>query len=173
MTNIVAIVIVFVLLVPGGWWISHTKLVGARTEVEAAWADVDTELQRRHELVPQLVETVRAAATHEQELLVELAARNDAAREAPHTPGAATDLEPPVADAIARVVALRERYPQLNSQRNFLALQRQIALIEDRIAASRRFYNTRVEELNRRIEAFPSAIVATRHGFEKATFFDA
>jgi LemA protein len=71
------------------------------------------------------------------------------------------------------VVALRERYPQLNSQQNFLELQRQLALTEDRIATARRFYNTRVERLNRRVEAFPSSLVAERHGFERADFFDA
>lgn len=173
MSNLIAVAAVLVLLVPGSWWVSHTKLVGNRVEVEGAWADVDAELQRRHDLVPQLVETVRASAAHERDLLVELSRRNDEALAAPHTPDAANRLEPPVADAIARVIGLRERYPALNSQRNFLELQRQLALTEDRIAASRRFYNTRVEQLNRRVEAFPSGIVARRHGFEKAAFFDA
>lgn len=172
MTNALAALAVLAVLVPGAWWVSHTKLVGARTEVAAAWADIDAELQRRHDLVPQLVAAVGAAAVHERELLVELSRRNDAAAAAPHTPEAASAWEPPVAEAIARVLALRERYPQLNAHQNFLALQRQLATIEDRIAASRRFYNTRVEELNRRVEAFPSALVAQRHGFEPAAYVD-
>lgn len=173
MQNAIAIVVASILLVPGSWWVSHTRLVAARNDVEGSWADVDAELERRHTLIPELVEVVRAAAAHEVELLRELASRNDAALVAPRTPHAASELEPPLADAVAQVLALRERYPSLNSQHNFLELQRQLALIEDRIAAARRFYNTRVEHLNRRVDAFPSALVARRHGFAKAAFFDA
>ena len=83
MDNVIAVLVVAVLLVPGGWWVSHTRLVGARNDVVGSWADVDAELQRRHALVPQLVEVVRAAAEHEQALLVELASRNQAAVDAP------------------------------------------------------------------------------------------
>ncbi len=173
MQNVIAIAAMIVVVLPGSWWVSHTRLVGARNDVESSWADVDAELQRRHELVPRLVEVVRAAAVHERDLLTELADRNDSALAAPHTPGAANQLEPPLADAVARVIALRERYPALDAQQNFLELQRQLAMTEDRIAAARRFYNTRVEHLNRRVEAFPSGIVARRHEFAKAEFFDA
>ena len=172
MQNAIAIVVVLVLLVPGAWWVSHTRLVGARNDVENGWADVDNELQRRHELIPRLVETVRGAADHELDVLVELARRNEQASAAPHTPDAANQWEPPLVDAARQVVALRERYPALNSQQNFLQLQRDLAMTEDRIAAARRFYNTRVEHLNRRIEAFPSSIVAQRHSFHRADFFD-
>ncbi len=161
-----------ILLIPGSWWVSHTRLVGARNDVAGGWADVDAELQRRHVLVPQLVSAVQAAAAHERELLVELARRNEVAAAAPHTPLAASQFEPPLTEAVAQVVAVAERYPQLNSQANFLELQRQLSLTEDRIAAARRFYNTRVERLNRRVEAFPSGMVARRHGFAKAEFFD-
>jgi len=172
LTNAVAIAVVVILLLPGSWWVSHTRLVAARNDVDGGWADVDAELQRRHGLVPQLVSTVQASATHERELLVELARRHDVAAAAPHTPTAASALEPPLAEAVAQVLALRESYPQLNSQSNFLELQRQLSLTEDRIAAARRYYNSRVEQLNRRIDAFPSGIVARHHGFAKAEFFD-
>lgn len=172
MTNLLAVLAALVVALPGAWWVSHTRLVGARTDVEGAWADIDAELQRRHELVPQLVTAVSAAAEHERELLVELGRRNDAAIAAPPTPDAVSTWEPPVAEAIAQVLALRERYPALNSQQNFLTLQRQLATVEDRIAASRRFYNTRVAELNRRIEAFPSSIVARRHGVGPAAYVE-
>jgi LemA protein len=172
MTNTLAIVVVLVLLIPGSWWVSHTRLVAARNDVEDGWADVDAELQRRHMLIPQLVTTVQAAAGHERERLVELAHRNDEAVAAPHTAEAANQWEPPLAQAVSQVLDLRERYPQLNSQHNFLDLQHQLALTEDRIAAARRYYNTRVEQLNRRVEAFPSGVIAKRHGFTKAEFFD-
>ncbi len=172
MQNAIAIVVVLVLLVPGSWWVSHTRLVGARNDVEDGWADVDNELQRRHELIPRLVETVKGAAAHELDLLTELARRNEQAVQSPHTAHAANQWEPPLVEAAHRVVALREKYPALNSQQNFLQLQRDLAMTEDRIAAARRFYNTRVERLNRRIEAFPSSIVAQRHHFQRAEFFD-
>lgn len=172
MTNTLAIVIVLVLLIPGSWWVSHTRLVAARNDAEGGWADVDAELQRRHELIPRLVTSVQSAASHERQLLVELARRNDQAVAAPHTAAAANQWEPPLAQAVSQVIALRERYPQLNSQHNFLELQRELALTEDRIAAARRYYNTRVEQLNRRVEAFPSGVVAKRHGFARAEFFD-
>ena len=122
--------------------------------------------------ITQLVTSVQSAASHERQLLVELARRNDQAVAAPHTAEAANQWEPPLAQAVSQVIALRERYPQLNSQHNFLELQRELALTEDRIAAARRYYNTRVEQLNRRVEAFPSGVVAKRHGFARAEFFD-
>ena len=83
-----------------------------------------------------------------------------------------TELEPHRPTALAEVIALRECYPALNAQRNFIELQRELATTEDRIAAARRFYNTRVAELNRAIEAFPSAIVAGRHRFVRAELFE-
>jgi LemA protein len=153
--------------------VSYNRLVTARNEVADTWSSVDIELERRHELIPRLVQSVSAAAAHERELLVELARRNEQAADTQHTVEAANHWEPPLADALARVVALRERYPQLNSQRNFLDLQQQLGLTEDRIAAARRFYNTRVEAYNRRTEAVPSAWVANAHGFNRASFFEA
>lgn len=171
MQNLIAIGVVLIALVPGAWWVSHTRLVAARNDVEGSWADVDAELKRRHVLIPQLVDAVEAAAVHERGVLVELASRHSAAIDAPHTPQAASELEPPLRDAVANVLALGERYPVLAGQQNFLELQLQLSLTEDRIAAARRFYNTRVEQLNRRVEAFPSALVARRHEFDKAEFF--
>ena len=173
MQNVIAVAVALAVVIPGAWWVSHTRLVGARNDVTASWADVDAELERRHTLIPQLVEVVSAAADHEQTLLVELARRNDRATAAPHSATDANTVEPPLVDATQRVLALRERYPALNSQQNFLDLQQQLAVVEDRVATARRFYNTRVEALNRRVEAFPSAMVARRHGFTKAVFFDA
>ena len=173
MQNVLAFAAVILVLVPGAWWVSHTRLVGARNDVEASWADVDAELERRHRLIPQLIDVVSGAADHERDLLVELATRNDIATAAPHSPESANAVEPPLVAATRRVLALRERYPDLDSRENFLELQRQLALVEDRIATARRFYNTRVEALNRRVEAVPSAWVARRHGFARAEFFDA
>ena len=172
MTAAIVIIIVVALAALGiAYWVSHTRLVNDRNEVASTWASVDAELERRHTLIPQLIATVEAAAVHERDLLVEVARRNQQAVDTEHTVAAANRWEPPLVDAVARVVALRERYPALNSQQNFLEMQRQLALTEDRIAAARRFYNTRVERYHRRIESFPSAWVATRHGFTRTHFF--
>ena len=152
--------------------VSYNRLVARRQQVADAWATIDVELQRRHVLVPKLVAAVRSAATHEQSLLAELSHRNDAAAAAAHTPAAATTWEPPLAAALQQVLALRERYPALNSQQNFLGLQHELAITEDRIAAARRFYNTRVQKLNTAIDAFPSNVVANRHQVAKAEFYD-
>lgn len=170
----VALVAIAIVAATGGiaYLVSYNRLIARRQEVADSWATIEVELARRHTLVPQLVEIVRSAAAHEQGLLVELARRNDEAVAAPHTPLAATSWEPPLADAVRRVVALRERYPALNSQQNFLGLQRELATTEDRLAAARRFYNTRVVKLNTAVEAFPSKLVARRHHIARADFFD-
>lgn len=173
-----AIVIVFGLLAIVAMFgaiayaVSYNRLIAERQEVGDAWATIDVELQRRHALIPELVEAVSAAATHERDLLVELSRRNQAAQAAPHTPQATAAWDPPLASAVAEVVALRERYPTLNSQQNFLRLQNELAITEDRLAAARRFYNTRVAALNTRVDAFPSRLVAARHAIVKAEFFD-
>lgn len=168
-----SIVVTVAVVLAIAYAVSYNRLVAKRQEVADSWATIDVELQRRHDLVPRLVESVRAAAAHEQTLLVELARRNEAAAAAPHTAAAASAWEPPLAAAVAQVLALRERYPALNSQQNFLALQRDLATTEDRIAAARRFYNTRVTKLNNAIDAFPSSVVARRHAFAHADLFDA
>jgi LemA protein len=152
--------------------VSYNRLISERQEVDEAWAVIGTELQRRHGLVPTLIETVRATAAHEHDVLVELARHNDAAAAASHTPSDATKWEPPLARAVAQVLALRERYPALDSQQNFLRVQHELSITEDRIAAARRFYNTRVAQLNTRVEAFPSAVVARRHGVGPADYYD-
>lgn len=175
--TIVATLLVLIGTVAGvvaiAYAVSYNRLVGHRQEVADSWATIDVELQRRHTLVPQLVASVQAAAAHETALLAELSRRNAEAAAAPSTPAGASAWEPPLASAVAQVLALRERYPALNSQQNFLALQHELSITEDRIAAARRYYNTRVQKLNTAVDAFPSAIVARRHGIGRAEFFDA
>ncbi len=164
----VAGVIVVVLV---AYAVSYNRVVRARYEVADSWAAVDTELARRHDLIPPLVESVRAAAIHERALLVHLAEMQAAATAATH-PSERNAIEHAVDQVIGDVVALlRERYPVLNSQASFLALQRELSLTEDRVAAARRYYNTRVAHLNRRVEAFPSNTIARHHRIAKAEFF--
>ena len=165
---VVAIVLGVVALVAV---VSFNRFVAQRQEIASAWATIDAELERRHLIVPQLVEVVRAAAAHERETLtrlVEADARSFASR---GDPSAAGSAEGALREAVGQVVALREAYPALNSSQNFLRLQQQLALVEDRIAAARRFYNTRVVVYNERIDTFPSNLVATNRGFVKAAYF--
>lgn len=149
----------------------YNRLVHGRQVAIAAWATVDTELQHRHELIPPLVETVRAAAVHEHALLEQLLRLNADAEAAPHDPATADRLEPELERAAAAVVALREHYPQLDASRNFLDLQQQLRTVEDRIAAARRYYNTKVRDYHSAREQFPGNRLAGRHGFDPLDYF--
>lgn len=153
-------------------FMSYNRLVADRQAVADSWATIDTELERRHSLIPPLVESVRGAAAHERQLLDDLIAKERAAAHAPHTADARSEPEHQLAAAARAVVALRERYPALDTQQNFLTLQKELATTEDRIGAARRFHNIKVAEYNRRTEAFPSNLVASRRGFERAAYFD-
>ena len=156
MQNAIALLVVLVALIPGVWWVSYTRLVGARADVDDSWAEVDAELLRRYELATRLVET--PSATADPDLTRELVRRRDDAIDAPRTPESANEFEPPLGDAIDRLAG-----PMVREQ---------LAAMDDRITVAGSFYNTRVDQLDRRIDAFASGFVANRHGFERATFFE-
>lgn len=166
MASVLAVVVVGVI-----YLVSYNGLVQGRQSVADAWAVIDAELQRRHDLVPALVQSVHAAAIHERRVLDELIARERTAASVAHTAAARAGPEDDFAAATRAVVALRELYPQLNSQANFLRLQHDLAITEDRISAARRFHNLKVAELNRRTEAFPSNVVARLHGITRGAYF--
>jgi LemA protein len=152
--------------------VSYNSLVLARQQVADAWAAIDVELDRRHALVPGLVSAVRATAAHERVLLERLV---DTDRRARETAGRAAERSTPeseLATAARAVVALREQYPALDSQHNFLQLQQELSVTEDRIGAARRFHNIKVAEYNRRTQAVPGNLVARRHQFALAEYFD-
>lgn len=164
------------LLLPLVVWliVSYNRFVRQLNGVHTAWRQVDVELQRRHDLIPNLVETVRGAAAHEQRTLQQLMeARNGAmaARAAHVDAQAQSQVEQRLAGALTGVFGIAEGYPQLQANRNFLQLQYQLAETEDRLAAGRRFYNGNVREYNTRIESFPSNVVAKLGGFHQAHFF--
>ena len=172
MTGVLVVLAMLLVVVGLAYVVSYNSLVLARQQVADAWAVVDVELDRRHSLIPGLVAAVRESAAHERSLLEELVVADRRAQNAIHT---AVDRSTPEADltAAARaVIALRERYPALDTQRNFLQLQQELALTEDRIGAARRFHNIKVAEYNRRTEAVPGNLIATRHAFTTADYFD-
>jgi LemA protein len=152
--------------------LSYNRLVRLRNKVVEAWRDVDVQLQRRHDLIPRLVEVVKGYAVHENELFNELALlRADAER----ANGAAAKSAPEseLGVALAGAVAVAEGYPSLRAADNFRALQKEIAGTEDEVAAARTIYNGNVRIYNTRIQTFPVSFYADVLGFEPADFFQA
>ena len=152
---------------------SHNRFVRQRTLADESWGDIDVELSRRHDLIPNLVETVQGYATHEREVLEQLVrAREAAAAHRDDGPHAREGFEDSVTRALQSVLARVEAYPDLQASEHFLELQRQLTLTEDRIAAARRFYNGNVRSYNTRVQTFPSNLVALAFRFGRKDFFE-
>jgi len=169
----VLIVVAVCVLLPLVWWIvTHNRCVRARQAVKESWADIDVELKRRYELIPNLVETVKGYAKHEREVLERVVAlRNTAMANHGSAASQAAD-ENALLRSMKSLFAVAESYPQLKSDANFRALQEELALTEDRIAAARRFFNGNVRELRNLREQFPTSIVASSMGIAEPTFFE-
>jgi len=167
-------VIVAIIVVAGiGLALSYNRFVSQRQLIRNAFANIDTELRRRYDLIPNLVETVKGYAAHEREVFEEVArTRSAAAATSGQSPAAQAAAEGPFVAALSRLFAVAENYPQLRANQNFLALQTELSNTEDRIQASRRFYNANVQDYNRRVQAFPSAFVARSFGFKEEEFFE-
>ena len=161
------------LLVPLIWLIaSFNRFVRLRQHIRESWADIDVELKRRHDLIPNLVETVKGYAAHERAVL-ERVTELRAKAATPHRGAAdASPDENALALALGRVFALAEAYPTLRSDANFLALQRELGLTEDRLAAARRFFNANVREMNQLCASVPTNLVASMFGFRPEAFFE-
>lgn len=150
---------------------TYNRIVRLRQHMREAWADVDVELKRRHDLVPNLVETVRGYAAHERELLTRLIElRNKAA--ADESPRRLGEDETALQRQLGRVFLLAEAYPELKADRHFLELQKELAMTEDRLAAARRFYNGNVRELNSLVQSFPSNFVASMASATTGDYFE-
>ena len=166
---IVDIVIVVLLLL--GLMVSYNRFVSGRNAVQNSWADVDTELKRRYDLVPNLVNTVQGYAAHERGVFEEVA-RTRSAAQAAQGPAESSATEGPFVQALGRLFAVAENYPDLKANQNFLQLQATLTDTEDRIQSSRRVYNANVQQFNRRVQAFPSNIIAGWFHFQNAQFFN-
>jgi LemA protein len=168
----IVIVVVIVVLLVGWVMLSHNKLVRLRNQVQSAWRQIDVELTRRHDLIPNLVETVKGYASHERETLDAVVR----ARAAATAPGASVaqqaQQEGELSQALGRLLAITEAYPDLKANQNFLSLQSELGQTEDRIAAGRRFYNANVRELNTKVESIPSNIIAGMFHFQRADYFE-
>ena len=154
------------------WAISiYNGLVAMRQRTNQAFADIDVQLKQRHDLIPNLVETVKGYATHERGTLeAVIAARNTAIA----APGVEQKVaaENMLTGALGKLFALSESYPDLKANQNFQQLQSELSDIENKLAASRRFFNNAVQEYNTGIQVFPAALFAGIFGFSQRTFFD-
>lgn len=151
---------------------TYNGLVRIRNHCDESWSDVDTELKRRYNLIPNLVETVKGYAKHEQETFTRVVeARNRAVANEGPLDTQARD-ENALVHALKGMFLLAEGYPELRANRNFLALQAELTSTEDRIQRARRFYNGNVRDLANRIETFPSSIIARLYGFHRRDFFE-
>ena len=164
---IVLVVIVFLVLWIGGTFVGHrNEMVRKRETVNAAWAQVDVVLQRRADLIPNLVETVKGFAIHEEKVFGDIAAAR-AAMSGAKTPQEKIAANGQLDSALSRLLVVVENYPQLRSNENFLRLQDELAGTENRIAVERRRYNETVQDYNTYISLFPSNIVASFSGFTR------
>jgi LemA protein len=151
---------------------TYNALVRMRQHVRESWSAIDTELKRRYDLIPNLVETVKGYAAHEKETLDAVIQARTRAVASTGSPGQQAADETPLVQALGRLFAVAESYPDLKANQNFLELQRELGNTEDRIQAARRFYNANVRELNTRIEVFPSNLIASMFRFQKEEFFE-
>ena len=164
--------LVVILLITAVWALAiYNRLVRLRHQVAAAWSDIGVQLKRRHDLIPKLVEAVRAYARYESRTLDDLTRLRVTAENA----RAPTELAPSVerlGGELRHLVAVAEAYPQLKTSEQFLGLQRELSNVEDNIQYARRFYNGAVRELNVRIDSFPDLILARPLGYRPAEFFE-
>ncbi|MEZ5996418.1 MAG: LemA family protein [Hyphomonadaceae bacterium] len=147
-------------------------LVGRRQMVRNGWADIDVQLKRRADLIPRLVDTVKAYASHERQLFEEVASRRALAQEAGSDPAARGAAESEFSRPVARLMALAEAYPELKANQNFLELQKELADTEGKIEMARRFFNGAARELNTAAETFPGNLIAGLFGFQQTAYFE-
>lgn len=157
-----------------GWIVAlYNGLVTLRNRADNAWADIDVQLRRRHDLVPNLVETVKGYAAHERGTLEDVVkARQQAVQLTGGTPEQRAQAEGQLAGMLRSLFALSERYPQLRANENFLGLQGSLQQIEEAMQNARRYYNAVVRDLNTKIEVFPSNLVARNLGFQRREYFE-
>jgi LemA protein len=173
MVWVIILVVAVIVIVAIALVVSYNRFVKQRNLIQESWRQIDVELHRRYDLIPNLVETVRAYAAHERHVFEEVARlRTQAVSAEGAAPEQRAQAEAALSGALRQMIISVEAYPQLQSNQNFLSLQRELTDTEDRIAAGRRFYNANVGDYNTRIEAFPSNLIAGGFKFEKAGYFE-
>lgn len=150
---------------------AYNALVRMRNQVKESWSDISVQLKRRHDLIPNLVETVKGYATHERDTFDSVTKARAQAVQA-GTPQEQAKAENMLSETLKSLFAVSEQYPDLKANANFLELQRELSDTENKIQASRRNYNSTVRELNTSIESFPSNLIANTFKFEAAEYFE-
>ena len=168
---IVLVVVVLALVV---YLISlYNGLIRRRNQIENAWSQIDVQLKRRLDLIPNLVETVKGYAAHERETLEAVIQARNAAVAAPDTPAAQSAVESQLTGTLRQLFALGEAYPDLKANQNFLALQEELSATEGRVAYARQFYNDSVLAYNNQLQQFPTMYFARAMNFERREYFEA
>ena len=152
--------------------ILFNQLVGKRNMVNNGWADIDVQLKRRADLIPQLVTTVQGYAAHERQLFEDVIMKRNAAMQAGDNPGERGRKESALAAPVNKLLAVAEDYPDLKASENFAELQNELSDTENKIEMARRFYNGAVREMNVAVESFPGNLVASLFGFGRRHFFE-
>jgi len=150
----------------------YNGLIKLRNLVQEAWRQIDVELKRRHDLIPNLLETVKGYAAHEKGTLEGVMQARSAAMSGGQSPAVAAQNEGMLSQALGRLFAVAEAYPDLKANVNFLGLQQELSSTEDRIAAGRRYYNANVRELNTRVETVPSNLIAGLTNIRREEYFE-
>ncbi|MET8349383.1 MULTISPECIES: LemA family protein [unclassified Micromonospora] len=166
---LVVLVVVLLVVAVGG----YNRLVRLRAQVQASWAQVDVQLKRRHSLIPNLVSTVQGYAGHERATLEAVTAARVTATTVAGGGPARVDAEGALTEALGRLFAVAEAYPQLRAGENFAGLQRELAATEDKIAYARQFYNSAVQSLNTAVRTLPTNVIAGLGGFRPESYFEA
>ncbi len=168
---IAIIVIVLILLVGLIFVLTRNSMIGSRNKVDESWSGIDVQLKRRHDLIPNLVETVKGYATHEQQTFQNVAEARAEAMKAGSVE-ATQEAEAKLSGALTDLRAVAEQYPNLRATENFQELQRSLSEIEDEIQAARRIYNSNVQAYNTKIQVFPNSVIANMGGFTAREFFE-
>jgi LemA protein len=163
--------ILVAIAIVGAVWLLYNQLVKLKVQSDAAWSDIDVQLKRRHDLVPNLVETVKGYATHEKGTLEAVVDARSRAMSA-QGPADRASAENVLTGTLKSLFALAESYPQLRAAENFGQLQAQLSTIEDAIQNARRYYNAVVRDLNTKVMQFPSNLIARNFGFSEREFFE-
>jgi LemA protein len=166
---VIAVVVLLVILCAV---VAYNRFVQQRQYVDNAWANVETELRRRYDLVPNLVQTVKGYAAHERATFEAVTAARASAVADDGTPAEQSQSEGVLVGALRSLLAVSEAYPDLKASTSFLDLQRQLIGTEDRIQAARRFYNNNVRAYNERVQSVPTNVIAKLFGFHERTYFN-
>ncbi|HET8601054.1 MAG TPA: LemA family protein [Segeticoccus sp.] len=170
---IIAIIVIVIIVLLALWFIAmYNGLIKLRNRVQESWHQIDVELKRRHDLIPNLVETVKGYAAHERGTLEGVMQARSAAMAGGAGPAQTAQNENMLTQALGRLFAVAENYPNLKANQNFLALQQELSATEDRIAAGRRYYNANVRQLNTKVQSIPTNIIAGMANIHEAEYFE-